>query len=150
MIKAVEPARIDLKTERGRLFFAQQLWERFCEELMADPNKAYTRLVAGIQIGLRDARQGGFTDGLFAEIQRDEGEEARSDKDAGSDNVDRIGIGTIGNEYGYLAVRKHAGQPQWVIADTNGEDWEDISQALYDELVKFECERTVKEDNDGA
>jgi len=62
---ASDPYRIDLTTERGSLRLAQQLWQRFCEDLMIDPAKARVRLVSGIQIAVRDARAGGFTDALF-------------------------------------------------------------------------------------
>lgn len=56
--------RIIVTTDGGRLALASQLWERFCKELAADPGKAKTRLIAGIQVAIRDAIEDGSTPSL--------------------------------------------------------------------------------------
>jgi hypothetical protein len=56
---------VDLRTEAGRLDYAQQLWSRFCEDLGDDPGKARTRLLSGIQIAVREALDGGHIDPLI-------------------------------------------------------------------------------------
>jgi hypothetical protein len=48
-------------------------------------------------------------------------------------------IGTIGNYYGSLFVKKDDdGRCWWSIENYDGNDWEQIPQSLYDELMKFE------------
>ena len=56
---------INLGTESGRLDYAQQLWARFCEDAQDDAAKARTRLIAGIQIALREAQDGGHIEPLI-------------------------------------------------------------------------------------
>jgi len=51
----------DLKLEQHRLEVASQLYERFCDDMLKQSGMARTRLVAGIQIALRDAAEGKAT-----------------------------------------------------------------------------------------
>lgn len=47
-------------------------------------------------------------------------------------------IGDIGNAYGGLLVREQDGRFFWSIEDVVGDNWEEIPESLYRELVKFE------------
>lgn len=49
---------IDLSNDNGRLDYAQQLWARFCDDMKDDPRKARTRMIAGMQIAMREAAEG--------------------------------------------------------------------------------------------
>jgi hypothetical protein len=46
-------------------------------------------------------------------------------------------IGNIGNYYGDLRVRVDQGKFYWGIDNYNGTDWEEITEELYNALVKF-------------
>jgi hypothetical protein len=50
------------------------------------------------------------------------------------------GIGSIRNYYGGLSVKSKDGKFFWSIEDHNGEDWQEIPERLYVELVRFENE----------
>ena len=47
-------------------------------------------------------------------------------------------IGGIGNAYGGLAVQEDNGKFYWMIGGYGGDEWEEIPQSLYEELIKFE------------
>ena len=47
-------------------------------------------------------------------------------------------IGTIGNYYGSLYVTTDGGKFFWSIENYSGNDWEEIPESLYNELVKFQ------------
>lgn len=49
-----------------------------------------------------------------------------------------ISIGSIGNYYGGLTIKKMKGSYYWSIENWDGEDWEKISTELYFELIKHE------------
>jgi hypothetical protein len=65
--KMTDPFKIRLTDDAGTLAFAEQLWQRFCEDLMTDSVKARVRLISGVQIAIRDAIECGETDALFYE-----------------------------------------------------------------------------------
>ena len=46
-------------------------------------------------------------------------------------------IGDIGNAYGGLLVREQDGRFFWSIEDVVGDNWEEIPESLYRELLKF-------------
>lgn len=48
------------------------------------------------------------------------------------------GIGTIGNYYGGLSVKEEAGRFYWSIENYSGDDWEEIPESLYRELMAFQ------------
>lgn len=52
---------IDLTTDDGRLEFAQQAYMLLCEGLADNPSRARTRLIANIQVAIRDAIETGST-----------------------------------------------------------------------------------------
>lgn len=56
---------INLTNESGRLDYAQQIWRRFCEDMIDDPAKARTRLIANVQIALREVQDGGHVEPLI-------------------------------------------------------------------------------------
>ena len=64
-MKKADEFSIDLRDAAGTLEISKQLWQRFCEDMMDDQNKAKVRLLSGIQIAIRDARDGGFTEPLM-------------------------------------------------------------------------------------
>ena len=47
-------------------------------------------------------------------------------------------IGNIGNYHGGLSVKKEDGKFYWGIQDWDDTSWEEISETLYDALLKFE------------
>ena len=47
-------------------------------------------------------------------------------------------VGEIGNYYGSLSIRRKDGKPYWSIENYDGHHWEEISEALYAELIKHE------------
>ena len=47
-------------------------------------------------------------------------------------------IGSIGNYYGRLSVKKEDRKFFWSIENWDGHDWEQIPKSLYEELLKFE------------
>lgn len=47
-------------------------------------------------------------------------------------------IGNIGNYYGGLNIKKDDDKYYWSIENYDGDDWEEIPESLYNELVKFE------------
>ena len=47
-------------------------------------------------------------------------------------------IGGIGNYYGGLEVKKESERFWWSIEDWNGHYWEEITESLYNELVKHQ------------
>jgi hypothetical protein len=47
-------------------------------------------------------------------------------------------VGTIGNHYGGLNIKKVKGQCYWSIENWDGNHWEEIPQYLYDAILKFE------------
>lgn len=52
-------------------------------------------------------------------------------------------IGGIGNSYGALTVKIEDGKYYWGIEDYDGDyGWEEITESLYNELVKFETGET--------
>lgn len=63
-MKRKDEYSIDLRTEGGRLDYAQQLWHRYCEDMAIDVQKAHVRLISGIQIALREAIDGGHIEPL--------------------------------------------------------------------------------------
>lgn len=46
-------------------------------------------------------------------------------------------IGTIGNYYGGLSIKRVDGKCYWSIENYDGDHWEQIPKSLYDELVRF-------------
>ena len=46
-------------------------------------------------------------------------------------------IGTISNYYGGLSAKEVDGKFYWSIENYDGEDWEEIPESLYRELLKF-------------
>tara|TARA_R110000851_G_scaffold201429_1_gene352665 strand:- start:306 stop:491 length:186 start_codon:yes stop_codon:yes gene_type:complete len=48
------------------------------------------------------------------------------------------GIGLIGNYYGGLSVKSEGDKFFWSIEDYSGEDWQEITERLYMELLLFE------------
>jgi len=46
-------------------------------------------------------------------------------------------IDSIGNNYGCLNFREYNGKFYWSIEGYNGQDWEEIPESLYQELLKF-------------
>lgn len=57
-------------------------------------------------------------------------------------------IGRIGNAYGGLHVKVDAGRFMWAIEDYDGfpfdEQWEEIPESLYRELMAFNCKQSAK------
>ena len=47
-------------------------------------------------------------------------------------------IGSIGNYYGCLSVKKEGRKFFWSIENWDGHGWEQIPKSLYEELIKFE------------
>lgn len=47
-------------------------------------------------------------------------------------------IGTIGNYYGGLVVKKENGKFYWGIEDYEDTRWEEIPESLYQSLIEFE------------
>ena len=62
-----KPFAVRLTDDAGTLAFAEQLWQRFCEDLMQNPNMAKVRLISGVQIAIRDALKDGETPALLYE-----------------------------------------------------------------------------------
>jgi hypothetical protein len=56
-------------------------------------------------------------------------------------DIERTEIGSIGNYYGRLSVKREAGQCYWSIENYDGEDWREISEDLLTELLKHEEDR---------
>jgi len=50
-------------------------------------------------------------------------------------------VGNIGNFYGGLSVKKDGDKFYWGIEDHSGTEWQEIPESLYNELVKFGCDR---------
>lgn len=50
------------------------------------------------------------------------------------------GIGSIGNYYGGLSVKKDGNRMFWSIENYDGDRWEEIPEYLYRALLKFEAE----------
>ena len=57
------------------------------------------------------------------------------------------GIGTIGNYYGCLSVKKEEDKYFWGIENWDGTDWEEIPKELYDNLISFEEKRSLEADS---
>lgn len=49
-------------------------------------------------------------------------------------------IGDIGNYYGKLSVVKHESKYFWSIENYDGQDWQEITEKLYNTLIEFEGE----------
>lgn len=47
-------------------------------------------------------------------------------------------IGTISNYYGGLRVKEEGGKFWWSIENYDGDNWEEIPESLYLELIKFQ------------
>ena len=47
------------------------------------------------------------------------------------------GIGKIGNYYGGLTVKSEGDKYFWGIEDYSGMDWQEITEELYNALIKF-------------
>jgi len=47
-------------------------------------------------------------------------------------------IGSIGNSYGSLEVKEEENKFYWSIEDYYGNDWEEITERLYRELLLFD------------
>lgn len=47
-------------------------------------------------------------------------------------------IGNIGNYYGCLAVKVECGEFFWSIENYDGHNWEQITEELYNALIKFD------------
>lgn len=61
-MNAAEPKLLNPKFEADRLEIASQLYERFCADLLfLQSDAARVRLIAGIQVALRDAAAGEST-----------------------------------------------------------------------------------------
>ena len=56
-------------------------------------------------------------------------------------DVAATAIGGIGNYYGGLAVKREAGKCYWSIENYDGDDWEEIPETLFDELLRYENSR---------
>jgi len=56
-------------------------------------------------------------------------------------NYESKTIGTIGNYYGELEIRKENGKYFWGIYSWGGCNWEEITEELYKALVKYENQR---------
>ena len=54
-------------------------------------------------------------------------------------------IGSIGNYYGCLEVKKEDGKFYWGIEDWSGIGWEEIPKNLFNELNAFEDQREMEE-----
>lgn len=50
-------------------------------------------------------------------------------------------IGTIGNYYGCLSLRKNGNKFEWSIKNYSGDDWDEIPDYLFQALTRFEDER---------
>lgn len=46
-------------------------------------------------------------------------------------------VGSIGNQYGGFAVKEEYGKFFWCVEDPCGDDWEEITESLYNEIIKF-------------
>lgn len=55
-------------------------------------------------------------------------------------------IGEIGNYYGGLLIKKEKGKYFWSIENYSGCEWEEITESLYKELVRFENDCRLKKD----
>ena len=49
-------------------------------------------------------------------------------------------IGDRGNYYGQLSVVKHGSKYFWSIENYDGQDWQEITEKLYNTLIEFEGE----------
>lgn len=56
-------------------------------------------------------------------------------------------IGLISNNYGYLHVKHEGAKYYWSIHNWNGFRWEEIPEILYNELIKFEDNRTTSKES---
>lgn len=59
-------------------------------------------------------------------------------------------IGTIGNYYGGLSVKKEGEKYFWGIENYDGTDWEEIPKKMYDRLISFEKQRVREQKHNGA
>ena len=59
-------------------------------------------------------------------------------------------IGTIGNYYGGLSVKKEGEKYFWGIENYNGTEWEEIPKKMYDRLISFEKKRVREQKQNGA
>jgi len=62
---------LQVGSEHDRLAYACQLYQRFCIDLAEDTAMARTRLIAGIQIGMREARYSDFIEPAISDRQTD-------------------------------------------------------------------------------
>jgi hypothetical protein len=53
------------------------------------------------------------------------------------------GVGTIGNYYGGLSIKKEGRKCYWSIESYDGDDWVEIPKYLFDALLQYETERTA-------
>ena len=51
--------------------------------------------------------------------------------------IEKTCIGDIGNYYGCLTVKENGGKFFWSIENYDGHYWEEIPQALYRSLIRF-------------
>ena len=58
-------------------------------------------------------------------------------------DVQVVQVGKIGNYYGGLSVKSKNGRFFWSIENYDGNDWQEISESLYRELLKFEHDHGV-------
>lgn len=48
-------------------------------------------------------------------------------------------VGSIGNQYGGLVVKSEDGKFFWCVqCPDEGDEWEEITESLYNEIIKFE------------
>jgi hypothetical protein len=59
-------------------------------------------------------------------------------------------IGTIGNYYGGLSVKKEGEKYFWGIENYDGTEWEEIPKTMYDGLISFEKQRVRQQKQNGA
>jgi hypothetical protein len=59
-------------------------------------------------------------------------------------------IGTIGNYYGGLSVKKEGEKYFWGIENYDGTKWEEIPKKMYDRLIYFEKQRVREQKQNGA
>lgn len=59
-------------------------------------------------------------------------------------------IGTIGNYYGGLSVKKEGEKFFWGIENYDGIEWEEIPKKMYDILISFEKQRVREQKQNGA
>lgn len=59
-------------------------------------------------------------------------------------------IGTIGNYYGGLSVKKEGEKYFWGIENYDGTEWEEIPKKMYDRLISFEKQRVREQKQNGA